>query len=162
MITDHKLLPDIMKYLYQKKVSASTEAPAKVQVYANEEEKQRMKKCHSRCLKIMKDFLQDCGPHNYDRALDVACGDGRLTKTMLIDYFDITDLFDRDSDAVKLAKNDLQKTNWIGEAISSNMEDYQWKHRYNAIFMIWCIGYLDEPKLITFLMKAKSALIASN
>ena len=38
------------------------------------------------------------------------------------------------------------------------MESYNWKFSYNAIFIHWCIGYLDRPQAINFLKKARSKL----
>ena len=36
----------------------------------------------------------------------------------------------------------------------SKMQDYEFKHEYNLILMNWCIGFLDDDELVTFLLKA--------
>ena len=38
------------------------------------------------------------------------------------------------------------------------MQDFRWHYQYSAIFMVWCVGYLDWQELVTFLQKAKERL----
>ena len=43
--------------------------------------------------------------HSYYRALEVACGQGKLTKDLLDEKYDQVDMFDRSSAAVEEAKD---------------------------------------------------------
>lgn len=38
------------------------------------------------------------------------------------------------------------------------MQDFRWRFDYSAIFMVWCVGYLDRHNLIAFLKRAKAQL----
>ena len=38
------------------------------------------------------------------------------------------------------------------------MEDFVWEREYNAIYMVWVLGYLDDQSLVDFLKRAKSQL----
>ena len=39
------------------------------------------------------------------------------------------------------------------------MQSFIWKMKYTAIYMVWCVGYLDDQELVNFLRTAKSRLI---
>jgi len=39
------------------------------------------------------------------------------------------------------------------------MQSFEWQFQYSAIFLIWCIGYLEHPELVTFLKKAQGMLL---
>ena len=95
----------------------------------------------------------------YARALDVAGGDGRLSKELLLELFGAVDLFDRCKVAlakVGQLKALLPKLKRVDEA---TMQDYQFKERYNLVMMCWCCGYLDNDELIAFLIKAQAQLV---
>ena len=38
------------------------------------------------------------------------------------------------------------------------MEEFRWRFFYSAIFMVWCVGYLERSKLVAFLRTAKSRI----
>ena len=95
----------------------------------------------------------------YARALDVAGGDGRLSKELLLELFDAVDLFDRCKVAlakVSQFKALLPKLKHVDEA---TMQEYQFKERYNLIMMCWCCGYPDDDELIAFLKRAQAQLV---
>ena len=64
-------------------------------MYADPDEQKEMKICHSRCIELMKEFLQSIEDLSHLRALDVAGGDGRFSKSLLVKLYDIVDLFDQ-------------------------------------------------------------------
>ena len=39
------------------------------------------------------------------------------------------------------------------------MQKFEWQFQYSAIFMVWCIGYLDHQELVVFLKQAQSMLL---
>ena len=41
------------------------------------------------------------------------------------------------------------------------METYRWRFYYSGIFMVWCVGYLEKTKLMSFLRTAKTRLTPS-
>ena len=54
-----------------------------IRVYADEEEKIEMDDCHVPSIEQFKLLLSKVGSHGEGRALEVACGDGRLTIDLL-------------------------------------------------------------------------------
>ena len=49
-----------------------------------------------------------------------------------------------------------------GYVACAGMQHFNWKFLYSAIYMVWCVGYLNDQELITFLCRAKSQLISKN
>ena len=39
------------------------------------------------------------------------------------------------------------------------MQSFKWRFFYSAIFMVWCVGYLERSQLVTFLKVAKTRLM---
>ena len=66
-----------------------------------------MKICHSRCIELMKDFLQSIEDLSHFRALDVAGGDARFSKSLLVKLYDKVDLFDQCPIGVERSKEVL-------------------------------------------------------
>ena len=63
-----------------------------------------MEKCHYGRLQLMKGIMQQVADLKKDRALEVACGDGRLSKDLLSQMFTRVDLFDQDPTAIDIVK----------------------------------------------------------
>ena len=87
--------------------------------------------------------------------MDVAGGDGRFTKDLLLDRFDKVDLFDACPTACRKAKEALRGHPNFGFVTQTTMQEWEWDYKYDGIFMVWCAGYLTKPQLIDFLMEAK-------
>ena len=47
----------------------------------------------------------------------------------------------------------------IGQITQASMQEYKWQFFYNAIFMVWCAGYLEKGELVSFLRKCKTRLV---
>ena len=93
-------------------------------------------------------------PRNHVRALDVAGGDGRLALNLLFRSYAKVDLFDQCPEAVKRAKQAMRDHPRCGYVSKATMQSFKWEFSYSAIFMVWCVGYLGRPELISFLKKA--------
>lgn len=61
-----------------------------------------MEICHSASVKILDKFLKSLGKIDKSCVLEVACGDGRLSKDLLSSWFEEIDMFDQCPKAVKL------------------------------------------------------------
>ena len=72
-------------------------------VYADVKEQEDMAECSPSCITILKELLEKLNGHCRGAALDVAGGDGRLTKGLLIDEYQSVDLFDRCQEGVNRA-----------------------------------------------------------
>ena len=77
-------------------------------MYADAEEQKAMEICHPRCIELMEEFLKSIEGLTHFRALDVAGGDGRFSKSLLVKMYDVVDLFDRSKKGVLKAKKALQ------------------------------------------------------
>ena len=53
-----------------------------------------MKDCHRPCIDLLETFLNQLEHLDYGRALEVAAGDGMLTKDLLKNRFNAIDCFD--------------------------------------------------------------------
>ena len=73
-----------------------------------------MKKCHPRCIEILKEFLGSIVPRSLFRALDVAGGDGRLAVNFLMKSYRKVFLFDQCPQALKRAQRSMQGHNAMG------------------------------------------------
>ena len=152
LIKNKKLLPDILKFLHWRRTRRSNSI---TQIYADEEEQKDMEICHPHCIKLLKKFLSGMKNLQTKRALDVAGGDGRLAKNLLVKQFNKVDLFDRCPTAIGIVRKELKKDIAFGYAEIANMEDFKWEFPYSAVFMVWVSGYLNNAALISFLRKAK-------
>ena len=64
-------------------------------VYADKQEKSEMEACGPSCITILKQQLKKLNGHSRGRALDVAGGDGRVAKELLLYEYETVDLFDQ-------------------------------------------------------------------
>ena len=128
-------------------------------VYADEEELAEMEICHPRCIEILTDFLADLKERAFYRAMDVGGGDGRLSESFLQKHYSRVDLFDGCPLAVEKAKVALSHLSCFGYAEQAYMQEFRWRFYYSAIFMVWCVGYLERAQLAAFLRTAKSRLM---
>ena len=90
-------------------------------MYADPDEQKEMKICHSRCIELMKEFLQSIEDMSHLRALDVAGGDARFSKFFLVDMYDKVDLFDQCPIGVKKAQTVLKGHKKFGYADIASM-----------------------------------------
>ena len=119
--------------------------------YADEEEKAEMNDCHEANIRYMRAFLTKIMHKKCGTALDVGCGDGRVTIDLLAESYDIVDCFDLDYDAVEITKSKTFNIPNVRHVDCKSMEAYQFKDQYDGIFLVWCVGYLNDEDLIAFL-----------
>ena len=50
------------------------------------------------------------------------------------------------------------ETGRVGAVNIAKLQTFRFKRAYDAIFLSWCVGYLDRRELIKFLQKAKQHL----
>ena len=118
-----------------------------------------MKKCHTRSLEVLKTLLGPMTHRSLFRALDVAGGDGRLSKSFLVEQYLTVDHFDQCPTAVTKAREALLRHARFGYSKQSTMQDFDWQFEYSGIFLVWVAGYLGDTALVNFLRKAKTKLI---
>ena len=89
----------------------------------------------------------------------MAGGDGRISKSILLDYYYKVDLFDQCPIAVDRAVRSMGKHKACGLITKASMQSFEWTFHYSFIFMVWCAGYLEDKDLIAFLKRASMQLI---
>ena len=151
LLHDHKLRPQIFKYIkwlsYQK-----PQARKPVQrIYTDAQELKALEVCHPPCLGHLYVFLEALPHRQLFRAMDVAGGDGWLAENLFVSQYQRVDLFDACPVAVLRAKEKLSDWQNFGYAEEALMQDFRWHYKYSAIFMVWCIGYLEWSELVPFL-----------
>ena len=70
-------------------------------MYADEDEVREMELCHENSVRMLRGFLDRLDFLGSERAIEVAAGDGRVSRDLLKDYFEAIDCFDQCSLAVK-------------------------------------------------------------
>ncbi|KAJ7964010.1 Alpha N-terminal protein methyltransferase 1 [Quillaja saponaria] len=96
-------------------------------------------------------------------ALDCGSGIGRVTKNLLIRYFNEVDLLEPVSHFLEAARESLtpgyhdkhQATNFFCMPLQEFTPE---KGRYDVIWVQWCIGHLTDDDFVSFFMRAKAGL----
>ena len=60
--------------------------------------------CHPDRVKLMETIIGIVPGMSFEYALEAACGDGRLSKDLLVKKFKNVDLFDIDEDSIDIVK----------------------------------------------------------
>ena len=95
-----------------------------VRIFADQEEKKNMKLCHSKAIKLQRrELLRLPGVHK-DKALDVGCGNGRVTRYFLQKYFGRIDMFDPCQSAINKVRQYKLTCQKIGRVDLAKMQDY--------------------------------------
>ena len=98
-----------------------------------------------------------------ERALEVGCGDGMLTRDYILPLkFKAIDMFDKCPKGIDKVNELKSEFSTIDSVSIEKMEDFVWQRDYSAIYMRWCVGYLDDNNLKLFLMNAKRHLITKS
>jgi len=100
------------------------------------------------------------------RALDCGSGIGRVSKHLLLKYFDFVDLLEQNNNFLKETKNYFGEQNYkrIGNLINSGLQDFNPEPniKYDCIWCQWVTGHLTDEDFKTFLMKCRTALKQPN
>ncbi|PWA87674.1 methyltransferase [Artemisia annua] len=115
---------------------------------------------------LFKEFFPDSGKNQHLVALDCGSGIGRVTKNLLIRYFNEVDLLEPVSHFLEAARENLSPGNL------SVSEDHKAANfyctplqeftpdagRYDVIWIQWCIGHLADDDFVSFFERAKAGL----
>lgn len=88
------------------------------------------------------------------RALDCGAGIGRVTKNVLINYFNSVDLVEQDQNFVQKANEYLDKCEKIGTIYNVGLQDFTPdENTYDVIWCQWVLGHLTDDDLSKFFKK---------
>ena len=69
--------------LHRRRQSKKVDKPKEVRIWADEQEREEMDVNHGQCVAEIEKFIDNLPNHTKTRALEIACGDGRLTVDLL-------------------------------------------------------------------------------
>ena len=118
--------------------------------------------CHKACMTLMEKELDNIRGLRKNYALDCGCGDGRVSRELLVKKFQRVDLFDPCPVGVQKVLELKKKKKQIGDVSVSTMQNYPWPRNYDGIFLVWVAGYLSYMDLVAFLKTAKQHLAGQN
>lgn len=95
-------------------------------------------------------------------ALDCGAGIGRVSKCLLMPYFEKVDLVEPDKKFIDAAKLyigiDDEK---LGTMYMVGLQDFFPEKKYDIIWNQWVLGHLNDEDLISFFLRCRSALTES-
>jgi len=95
---------------------------------------------------------------NPEYALDCGAGIGRVTNNVLINFFNNIDMFEKNEKFVEKCKEMFKNIPKIKNIYLSSLEQFDFKHKYDLIWIQWCLENLEDEDLIPFLKKCKDNL----
>ncbi|XP_010537339.2 PREDICTED: alpha N-terminal protein methyltransferase 1 [Tarenaya hassleriana] len=112
---------------------------------------------------LLRERLADGGMNRYLVALDCGSGIGRITKNLLIRYFNEVDLLEPVSHFLDAARENLvctaSETHKATNFFCVPLQEFTpAAGRYDVIWVQWCIGHLTDDDFVSFFNRAKASL----
>lgn len=85
------------------------------------------------------------------RVIDCGAGIGRITNSVLQNYFMECDLLEMNENFVNYAKDFFSQNEKIKDLYCSSLQDFKFLKKYDCIWIQWCIENLEDDDLDTFL-----------
>ena len=96
-----------------------------------------------------------------DHALEVACGQCHVTRSLLVKHFAKIDLMDRSPEAIMHAEQLRAESKRIGAVSKATMQEFKPTAKYNCIVLRYCIGYLNDVEAVDFLSRLGQSLVST-
>lgn len=110
-------------------------------------------------LQFLNDLFKMKPSPQTQRALDCGAGIGRITKNVLINYFQTVDLVEQDENFVQKANEYLSSCGQIGRIHRMGLQDFTPIERtYDVIWCQWVLGHLTDDDLCAFLKRCCTGL----
>ncbi|XP_052741448.1 N-terminal Xaa-Pro-Lys N-methyltransferase 1-like [Bicyclus anynana] len=108
---------------------------------------------------FLNNILSSDNPPSTNLALDCGAGIGRVSKNLLMPYFQKVDLVEQDEKFINTAKNYIGANNAkLGSLYHVGLQDFVPLKEYDVIWCQWVLGYLNDYDLIAFLKRCSEAL----
>ncbi|CAI9285290.1 unnamed protein product [Lactuca saligna] len=115
---------------------------------------------------LLTELVPNGGRNQHLVALDCGSGIGRVTKNLLIRYFNEVDLLEPVSHFLEAARENLAPENL---SVSEEHKAFNFyctplqeftpdAQRYDVIWVQWCIGHLADDDFVSFFKRAKAGL----
>lgn len=114
-------------------------------------------------IQFLIDLLKMRPPIDRKHALDCGAGIGRVTKNVLIRFFQTVDLVEQDTNFVQKANENLSDNGKliknIGTIFNVGLQNFTpTANTYNVIWCQWVLGHLTDDDLIAFLKRCIAGL----
>ena len=89
-----------------------------IRIFANDAEQRNMEKCHAASIQEIRKFMSELPSMKKESVLEVAAGDGRLSKDLLKDIFLRIDCFDQCPQAVaqlEMLRQSILQINFVDQ-----------------------------------------------
>ncbi|XP_063709734.1 N-terminal Xaa-Pro-Lys N-methyltransferase 1 [Culicoides brevitarsis] len=84
-------------------------------------------------------------------ALDCGAGIGRVSKNLLINFFEKVDLVEQDERFCEQARETLEKTGNLGEIFNKGLQEFDPEEgKYDVIWCQWVLSHLKDDHLVQF------------
>lgn len=104
-------------------------------------------------------ILSLANPPNTKLALDCGAGIGRVSRNLLMSYFQKVDLVEQDEKFINTAKQLLSEDNTkLGTLYNVGLHNFKPERQYDVIWCQWVLGHLNDYDLIDFLERCSKAL----
>ncbi|KAJ9592648.1 hypothetical protein L9F63_015685, partial [Diploptera punctata] len=108
---------------------------------------------------FIKQLFKLPNPPENERALDCGAGIGRITKNLLIKYFDKVDLVEQNPTFLDEARTYIDCHQKLGNLYCSGLQDFKPEaHRYDVIWCQWVLGHLTDEDFIAFFKSCSNGL----
>jgi protein N-terminal methyltransferase len=92
------------------------------------------------------------------RVIDCGAGIGRVTSSVLLNYFEECDIMEQDEKFVEFCKSKFSAEPKVKDIYQSSLQDFNFTKTYDVIWIQWCLENLDDIDLTNFLIKCKNSL----
>ena len=120
-----------------------------------------MKENHAFAIQVLKNFISELPSHKYLRAVEAACGAGQLSRDFLCKRYTHVRMFDQCPNAKEDAEDNTINFDNVEFIELCRMQDYKFDDigEITAVYIRWCLGYLEREEQISFLRRAADALV---
>lgn len=95
-----------------------------------------------------------------NRVIDCGAGIGRVTSSVLLNYFKECDIMEQDVKYVGFCRDAFKNEEKVKNIYQSSFQNFIFEkdRKYNLIWIQWCLENLDDDDLKEFMVKCKNAL----
>lgn len=99
-------------------------------------------------------------PPGHKLVLDCGAGIGRISNSLLANYFEKIDLVEQDEKFISYARDTLGKlnNNQLGTLYNVSLQNFKPQKKYDLIWCQWVLGYLNDYDTLFFLERCSSCL----
>jgi protein N-terminal methyltransferase len=92
-------------------------------------------------------------------ALDCGAGIGRVSKNLLMQFFEKVDLVEQDEKFCATARQTLESSGKLGQVFNVGLQNFEPEpKKYDVIWSQWVLGHLNDKDIVEFFFKCSKAL----